>query len=254
MSSVTNSVGSEVLSCAGLGVHYAGSVALRSMDLTLRRGRMVGVLGANGAGKSSLVNALANWSRGDATVSGRVRLDGRDISALAPHLRAKAGLLLVPEGRNVFGTLTVEDNLGLVLPPKDRDGRFVLSLAAAYELFPRLGERRRHKGMQLSGGERQMLAIACALMAGPKALLLDEPSIGLAPMLVVDMLERIRSLVDAGLSVLLVEQNAQAALKVVDEVIVLERGVKSLEGSAAEFRDDQRIAQAYLGSSEGAAE
>jgi branched-chain amino acid transport system ATP-binding protein len=244
-SSTSSSTSPPVLSCQGLRVQYGGSVALNAIDLALGKGRMLGVLGANGAGKSSLVNALAGWSRGAATVSGRVELDGRDISRLAAHRRVKEGLLLVPEGRNVFGSLTVEQNLRLVTPPADTAGRFVLDLGGVYELFPRL----RHKGMQLSGGERQMLAIGCALLAGPKALLLDEPSIGLAPMLVVDILARIRSLVDAGLSVLLVEQNAQAAMAVVDDVIVLERGTRVLQGSAADFRSDERIAMAYLGGS-----
>jgi branched-chain amino acid transport system ATP-binding protein len=139
------------------------------------------------------------------------------------------------------------DHFLMVNPPKENHGRFVLSNAEVYDLFPRLAERRSHKGSQLSGGERQMLAVSCALMAGPRALLLDEPSIGLAPLLIQELLGRIRSLVDLGLSVVLVEQNATAALGVADHAILLERGREVAAGPASELRSDPKIAAAYLG-------
>ena len=236
-----------VLSCRGMSVQYGGSVAVADVDVTLRGRTLIAVLGANGAGKSSLVNALAGWSRGRPAVEGTVMLASDDISALSAHARASRGLLLVSESRNVFGQLTVDEHFRLVRPPKDLSGRFVLSQADVLGLFPRLGERRNHTGSQLSGGERQMLAIGCSLMAGPRALLLDEPSIGLAPLLVSEIFSRVRELVDRGLAVILVEQNASAALAVADEAILLERGRAILAGPAANLRDDGRIAEAYLG-------
>jgi branched-chain amino acid transport system ATP-binding protein len=148
----------------------------------------------------------------------------------------------------VFGGLTVEENLGLVRPPADTAGRHAFSYDEIYALFPRLRERLHHKGSALSGGERQMLAISCALRAAPRILLLDEPSVGLAPRLVLDLLVRMRELVDRGLSILLVEQNVRAALAVVDELHLLERGKVIASGPAEAMRDDARIVEAYLGS------
>jgi len=238
---------STVFSCRDVRVRYGASTAIEGIDLDLPKGRMVGVLGANGAGKSTLANACAGWSRGPARVSGSFQLDGADITGLSASERARQGILLVPEGKNIFSTLTVEENILLVNRPRDTSGRFIFSTEQLYALFPRLAERRAHKGHQLSGGERQMLAIGCALLAGPKALLLDEPSIGLAPRLVVELLRSVRKLVDEGLAVLLVEQNAKAALEVVDRVMVLERGRVVMDGSAAEFVGNDKIAAAYLG-------
>ena len=236
-----------VLSCRGMSVQYGGNVAVADIDVTLCGRTLIAVLGANGAGKSSLVNALAGWSRGRPAVGGTVMLASDDVSALSAHARASRGLLLVSESRNVFGQLTVDEHFRLVRPPKNPSGRFVLSQADVLGLFPRLGERRDHTGSQLSGGERQMLAISCSLLAGPRALLLDEPSIGLAPLLVSEIFSRVRELVDRGLAVILVEQNASAALAVADEAILLERGRATLAGPAATLRDDGRIAEAYLG-------
>jgi branched-chain amino acid transport system ATP-binding protein len=240
-----------MLEAEGLVVAYGGNTALDVSRLVVGAGELVGVVGANGAGKSTLVNALLGWSRGAPRVSGTVRLDGRDVSGLATHDRVKAGLLLIPEGKLVFGTMSVEENLLSVRPDPTEPGRRTYSVAEIYDLFPRLQERRRHLGAQLSGGERQMLGIARALRLGPKALLLDEPSIGLAPRLVSTVLATVRTLVDAGLSVLLVEQNVRAAIEVVDRLILLERGRVIAEGTAADMRDDPRIAEAYLGAHAG---
>lgn len=244
---------SGVLESTGLTVRYAGNVALSGVDIVVPAGTMIGLVGANGAGKSTLVNALAGWSRGRAAVTGAVRLGGRDISSLAPHQRVAQGLTLVPEGKNIFTELTVDENLSLVRPPADATDRHIFTIADVFEFFPRLAERRSHKGAALSGGERQMLAVGRALLAGPRVLMLDEPSAGLAPRLIADLLSRIRLLVDRGLPVLLVEQNVKAALKVVDHLYLLERGRIVGEGTADVMAADHRIVEAYLGSiAEGA--
>jgi branched-chain amino acid transport system ATP-binding protein len=238
-----------VLEAEALRVAYGGNVALDLPRLTLGTGELVGVVGANGAGKSTLVNALLGWSRGRPTVSGRVRLDGDDISALPTHARVRRGLLLVPEGGAVFSRLAVTENLAAAT---EHTGGRAYSEDEVFALFPRLRERLHHTGGQLSGGERQMLAIGRALRLGPRALVLDEPSIGLAPRLVVSVLDTVRRLVDErGLSVLLVEQNVRAAVEVVDRLVLIERGRILAEGPVAAMRDDPRIIEAYLG--EGAA-
>jgi branched-chain amino acid transport system ATP-binding protein len=228
-------------------VAYAGNTALSIDQIEVRRGEVLGVVGANGAGKSTLVNALAGWSRGSPRVSGQVMLDGVDLSTMPAHDRARAGLLLVPEGKLVFGEMTVDENLSsLVGMSQDADRRFY-DRAAVFELFPRLSERRSHLGSQLSGGERQMLGIGRALMLGPRALMLDEPSIGLAPRLVSTVLQTMRTLASTGLAVLLVEQNVRAAIDVVDRLVLLERGRVVAQGPSDAMRNDPRIAQAYLG-------
>ncbi len=237
-----------VLEATDLKVAYGGNVALDLSRIAVGERELVGVVGANGAGKSTLVNALLGWSRGAPKVSGKVMLDGRDMSALPPHERVRSGLLLIPEGKLVFTQMSVEENLATSAEgPTDGQKRRHYSVDDVYALFPRLYERRHHLGSQLSGGERQMLGIARALRLGPRALLLDEPSIGLAPRLVSTVLETVRSLVDSGLTVLLVEQNVRAAIEVVDRLVLLERGRILAEGPASEMRDDPRIAEAYLG-------
>ena len=239
-----------VLRAEGLTVAYGGNTALSVDALEVRAGEVLGVVGANGAGKSTLVNALANWSRGAPRVSGRVALDGRDVSSLASHQRARAGLLLVPEGKLVFAEMSVDENLTVPGGVSVDTGRRYYDRNAVFELFPRLKERRGHLGGQLSGGERQMLGIGRALMLGPRMLMLDEPSIGLAPRLVSAVLQTMRTLASDGLTVLLVEQNVRAAIEVVDRLVLLERGRIVLEGPAAQMRGDPRIAAAYLGTSE----
>ena len=202
-----------LLEIENLSVDYGGNHALKVDKLSLEAGTLTGVVGANGAGKSTLVNSLLNWSRGKPRIAGRVTLDGIDISRLPTAERARLGLLLVPEGRGVFYEMTVEENLRSAL----------------------------------SGGERQMLALSRALMAGPRILLLDEPSIGLAPQLVMALLKSVRQLVDGGLTVLLVEQNVRAALEVVDHLYLFERGRVIGEGTPDEMRNDPRLVEAYLG-------
>ncbi|MDM7944570.1 MAG: ATP-binding cassette domain-containing protein [Hydrogenophaga sp.] len=247
MSAQVEAMAGPVLQVQGLQVAYAGNRALDLKALQVGRGEVVGVVGANGAGKSTLVNALAGWSRGDPRVSGEVTLDGTRIDSWVPHERIRAGLALVPEGRLVFGRMSVEENLSTAFVPPAGPGRRIYSREEIYDLFPRLKERRQHLGSQLSGGERQMLGIGRALMMGPQLLLLDEPSIGLAPMLVAQVLGTMRTLAGQGLSILLVEQNVRAAIEVVDRLVLLERGRVVLEGPAAQMGNDPRIAQAYLG-------
>lgn len=237
----------HVLSASRLRVAYAGNRAVDVEALAVGRGEIVGVVGANGAGKSTLVNALAGWSRGTPRVAGDVMLDGVRIDGRRPYERARAGLLLVPEGRLAFGSMSVEDNLSTAFAPGRSAGRRVYSRDDVYALFPRLKERARHLGTQLSGGERQMLGIGRALMMGPRALLLDEPSIGLAPQLVAHVFRTLKQLAADGLAILLVEQNVRAALEVVDRLVLLERGRVVLEGPAAQIGSDPRISQAYLG-------
>jgi branched-chain amino acid transport system ATP-binding protein len=236
-----------VIEASGLRVAYGGNLALDIERLTVGEGEVLGVVGANGAGKSTLVNTIAGWSRGKPRVSGTVRLDGQDVTAMSAFQRARAGLLLVPEGKLVFGQMSVDENLTVPFAPPAAPGRQVYDRDAVFELFPRLTERRRHLGMQLSGGERQMLGIGRALMLGPRALMLDEPSIGLAPRLVSAVLQTMRTLASSGLTILLVEQNVRAAIEVVDRLVLLERGRVVVEGPAQAMRDDPRIAEAYLG-------
>lgn len=236
-----------VLEVRRLEVSYAGNRALELGALSVAPGEVVGVVGANGAGKSTLVNGIAGWSRGSPRVAGEVVVEGTRVDAWPTHRRVRAGLVLVPEGRVAFGRMSVDDNLSAAFAAPQAPGRRVYSREEIYELFPRLKERRSHLGSQLSGGERQMLGIGRALMLGPRVLLLDEPSIGLAPKMVSQVLETLRTLARTGLAVLVVEQNVRAAMEVVDRLLLLERGRKVLEGPAREVGDDPRIAQAYLG-------
>ena len=236
-----------VLSVRDLSVAYGGNVAVAVDALDIGAGELVGLVGANGAGKSSLVNGVAGWSRGRPKIGGAVRLAGVDMSGLPAFRRARAGLLLIPEGKLVFATMSVLDNLMRAADPNAPGSGHVYSLDEIFDLFPNLAERRHHLGGQLSGGERQMLGIARALRMGPRALMLDEPSIGLAPRLVFAVLETIRALARNGLAVLLVEQNVRAAIEFVDRLMLLERGRLLAQGTAAEMRDDPRIAEAYLG-------
>jgi len=236
-----------VLSVQNLKVRYSGNLAVDVQSLEVGRGEVVGVVGANGAGKSSLVNGLLDWSRGVAQVTGNVRLDGALLDSIPTHQRIRSGFLLVPEGQLIFSKLSFHENLTTSFDQVNTDYRRIYSRDDVYDLFPRLKERRHHLGSQLSGGERQMLGIGRALMMGPKLLMLDEPSIGLAPMLVSQVLQTMKTLARAGLSILLVEQNVRAALSVVDRLVLLERGRIVMQGSAVEMENSPRIAEAYLG-------
>ena len=232
-----------------LKVAYGGSRAVAVERLVVEPGTLAAVIGPNGAGKSTLVNAIANWSRAAPRIEGAVLMDGDNIAGAPAHSHVRRGLQLVPEGRGVFMGLTVEENLRG--GAEGGVGRRVYSVAEVFDLFPRLGERRATLGGSLSGGERQMLAVGRALRMAPKTLLLDEPSIGLAPRFVSLLLQTVRALVDAGLTVLLVEQNVRAALEVADVVHLLERGRLIASGRADDMREDPRILEAYLGGAHG---
>jgi branched-chain amino acid transport system ATP-binding protein len=237
------------LTVSNLSVAYgAAAPAIFVRDLMLPRGSLTGVVGANGAGKTTLVNGLLGWSRGPARVAGSVRLGEADVSALSVHDRVRQGMVLVPEGLAVFSTMSVEENLRATRPHGADAEQRAFTVEQVFNLFPRLAERRRNRASALSGGERQMLAIGRALRLGPLVMLLDEPSIGLAPRLVLTLLLAIRKLADGGLTVLLVEQNVRAAVEVVDHLYLLERGRVVADGPVDVMRDDPRIVEAYLGS------
>lgn len=236
-----------VLQANDLVVSYAGNTVLSINNLSIKKGEVIGVVGANGAGKSTLANALAGWSRGSPKVNGDIYLHGTPIHSWHTHDRVRAGLLLVPEGKLIFNQMSVKENLTTSFTPDTTDNRKIYSRDEVYHLFPRLRERENHFGSQLSGGERQMLGIGRALMLGPQLLVLDEPSIGLAPQLVSLVLKTLQVLAQDGLSILLVEQNVHAAIEVVDRLILLERGLAVLEGPVDKVKNDARIAQAYLG-------
>jgi branched-chain amino acid transport system ATP-binding protein len=234
-----------VLDVRDITVRYGNSVAVKGISLTVDDGELLAIAGANGAGKSTLVNAVAGWSRGEPTVSGVVRLRGEDISSLSAQQRSRAGVGLVPEMRGVFGGLTVEENLAMVRPSASATGQY--SVDDICGLFPQLRDRTHARASTLSGGERQMVAIGRALRSAPSLLILDEPSVGLAPRLVLDILRHIRELTARGLAVLLVEQNVRAALEVADRLSLIEQGRVVASGTAEQMRDDPRTVSAYLG-------
>ncbi|SEL50600.1 amino acid/amide ABC transporter ATP-binding protein 2, HAAT family [Roseateles sp. YR242] len=242
---------SELLQVVGLQAGYGRAEVLTGLNLRLRQGEVVTVIGPNGAGKSTTLNALM----GVLPSRGEIRFDGEDLQGLDLEQRVMKGLALVPEKRELFTTMSVEDNLvlGGFRPMRlgQRDWRE--ELPRVYELFPRLRERRSQLAGTLSGGERQMLAVGRALMARPKLLMLDEPSLGLAPLIVKDIFRIVARLRETGVSILLIEQNARAALEVADYAYVLETGEIALEGAAAELARDARVVDTYLGSARRAA-
>jgi branched-chain amino acid transport system ATP-binding protein len=232
-----------VLSVEQVRSSYGRIEALHGVSIAVGRGEIVTLLGANGAGKSTLMRAISGVQPISA---GRIRFDDRPLEGVSGHARVALGIAQVPEGRQVFAPLSVEDNLRLGAWPR-RNARLDAELASVYELFPVLASRRRISAGMLSGGEQQMLAIGRALMAKPRLLLLDEPSMGLAPILVEQILDVVRGLKQAGLTVLLVEQNARAALAIADRGYVIETGRIATSGSAVELLADARVQAAYLG-------
>ncbi|HTO46601.1 MAG TPA: ABC transporter ATP-binding protein [Burkholderiales bacterium] len=232
-----------MLETTGLTSHYGRIPALKGVDLKVEQGELVALVGANGAGKTTLLRALSGVQR---VTSGRVRFEGADITAARPDARVRLGIAQVPEGRQVFGPLSVEDNLvlGAYVRPR-REGR--AALGRVYAMFPALAERRESPAGMLSGGQQQMLAIGRALMAAPRLLLLDEPSMGLAPRLVQEIFAAIRGLREAGTTIFLVDQNARAALAIADRGYVLETGQIVLAGTGRELAANDAVKQAYLG-------
>ena len=234
----------SLLALEKVEVAYGGIRAVKGIDLAVEAGEMVCLIGANGAGKSTTLRAITGLVR---AAAGSIRYDGADISSLRVHEIARRGLAMVPEGRGVFPQLTIEENLAMGAYARTDKAGIRTDLAHAFALFPRLAERRRQTAGTLSGGEQQMLAIARALMSRPKLLLLDEPSMGLAPLMVERIFEVIREIAAEGVTMLLVEQNARLALEVSHRGYVLDGGLVKLAGPAKELLHDPRIREAYLG-------
>ncbi|MFN2646839.1 MAG: ABC transporter ATP-binding protein [Burkholderiales bacterium] len=222
-----------------LAVHYGGIRAVAGVELEVAEGELVCLIGANGAGKTSTLKAICGLV---ASKSGSIRYCGEDISRAAVHELPRKGLVMVPEGRGIFAQLTVAENLAM--------GAYAYGggdPAAQYERFPRLAERRRQIAGTLSGGEQQMLALARALMTRPRLLLLDEPSMGLAPMMVAKIFELVREIARQGVTILLVEQNARLALEISQRGYVMESGAIALTARSAELLGNARVREAYLG-------
>jgi branched-chain amino acid transport system ATP-binding protein len=232
-----------LLEVKGLEVHYGGIRAVKGIDLEVGEGELVCLIGANGAGKTTTLKAICRLVGSKASL---LRYSGNDISRAAVHELPRQGLVMVPEGRGIFPQLTVEENLAM--------GAYARGSAdpeKQYATFPRLRERRLQVAGTLSGGEQQMLALARALMSDPKLLLLDEPSMGLAPMMVARIFEVIAEIAARGVTILLVEQNARLALELAHRGYVMESGVIALSGKSAELLDDSRVKEAYLGEGAG---
>ena len=232
-----------MLNIQGINVYYGNIHAIKDVSFHVDAGEIVTLIGANGAGKSTILKTISGLLR---TRSGEIVFDGQDIRSTAPHRIVGMGLAHVPEGRRVFLSMSVEENLemGAFTQPGSGVGA---SLTDVYERFPRLKERRRQIAGTLSGGEQQMLAMGRALMSRPRLLMLDEPSMGLAPILVQQIFDIIRELHAAGTTILLVEQNARMALSIADRGYVLETGNIVLEGTGAELMNSPAVKKAYLG-------
>jgi branched-chain amino acid transport system ATP-binding protein len=234
-----------LLEVSGLSVSYGKVEAVSGISLEVPKGAIVTVIGPNGAGKTTTLSAIM----GVLPSHGHIVFDGESEDAPEVERMVARGMALVPESRDLFGSMTIEDNLILGAFQRHRTGHRdqKQTLEEVYGLFPRLQERRRQAAGTLSGGERQMLAVGRALMAKPKLLMLDEPSLGLAPLIVREIFRIISSLRETGVSILLVEQNARAALQVADTAYVLENGAVKMHGAAADLASDPRVIESYLG-------
>lgn len=233
---------SKILEIKDLSVSYGGIEAIKNISLEVEAGSIVTLIGSNGAGKSSTLRSIAGIVKAK---SGEVLFEGENILGLSPDQIVKRGVTLVPEGRRVFPNLTVAENLhvGAYLRKDD----IKPDLEYVYELFPRLKERSWQFAGTLSGGEQQMLAVGRALMARPKLIMMDEPSLGLAPLVVQGIFDIIRTINKAGITVLLIEQNANMALKVADYAYVMQTGEITLSGTGAELLENEEVKEAYLG-------
>jgi branched-chain amino acid transport system ATP-binding protein len=244
-----------VLKIDDLHVAYGKVEALHGANIVVGAGQIVTVIGPNGAGKSTMLNAIAGAQVANASTRGAILLRGTDVSAYPVEGRVAQGMSLVPESRDLFTTMSVEDNLllGSYTRYKRRERDYAEQLEVVYDLFPRLRERRTQAAGTMSGGERQMVALGRALMAKPALLMLDEPSLGLAPLIVKEIFRIIVRLKETGVAILLVEQNARAALQAADYAYVLETGEVVMEGPAHELANDPRVIDTYLGLNKKAA-
>jgi ABC-type branched-subunit amino acid transport system ATPase component/hemerythrin-like domain-containing protein len=234
----------RVLEIRGLATHYGRIQALNGIDLEINKGELVALVGSNGAGKTTLLRTIVGLQRAS---TGSLKFGGRDITRLRADRRVKLGIALIPEGRQVFGPLSVEDNLRLGAYTRPQDEQIGVDLEQMYTLFPILKQKRKQAAGTLSGGQQQMLAMARALMARPQLLLLDEPSMGLAPLLVEEIFNTIKELKRRGITTFLVEQNASAALAIADRGYVIETGDIVLSGSGQALLQDDKVKEAYLG-------
>lgn len=232
-----------MLNVSGINVYYGAIHAVRDVSLVVNEGEIVTIIGANGAGKSTVLKTLVGLLR---TKTGSIVFEGEDISSLSPAAIVSRGIALVPEGRRVFPRLSVEDNLVLGAYAR-KDNEVAKDMQHIYEMFPRLFERKKQQAGTLSGGEQQMLATGRGLMSRPRLLFLDEPSMGLAPLLVKQIFETILDINDTGTTILLVEQNAHMALSIADRGYVLETGGIVLAGNAEDLAGNDQVRQAYLG-------
>lgn len=232
-----------MLEAENLHVSYGNIEAVRGVSLGVEAGKITLVLGANGAGKSTTLKAIAGLEKPH---EGSVTLEGQAITGLAPHKVVRRGIALVPEGRRVFGPLSVAENLRLGGYTADKTS-FGDTLARVYDMFPILADRRSGAAGLLSGGEQQMLAFGRALMSQPKVMLMDEPSMGLAPVIIDSIMAKVREMADDGIGILMVEQNAEAGLAVADEVVAVARGEIVYTGPAADARNNASLLRAFLG-------
>lgn len=235
-----------MLKIESVKVSYGAIQAVKGVSLEVRTGEVVTIIGANGAGKSTLLKSICGL---EPVAEGRILIDGKDCTQVAPHRRVGLGVAMSPEGRGVFADQTVRENLMLGAYSRRKDAAATEAIIEReFNRFPRLRERQNQFSGTLSGGEQQMLAISRALMSEPRLLLLDEPSLGLAPLIIKDIFDAIRQLRESGLTILLVEQMARQALGVADRAYVLETGRITAEGSGRELLDDPKVKAAYLGS------
>lgn len=235
----------SLLKVTDLTVNYGGIKALSGISFDVEEGEIVTLIGANGAGKSTTLRTIAGLVKAH---SGSIVFDGRDITSMNPQQVVSAGIAMCPEGRRVFDNLTVKENLQIGAYLRNDKDSIAEDIERVYNLFPRLKEREWQYAGTLSGGEQQMLAVGRAMMTRPRIMMMDEPSLGLAPLVVKDIFNIIRTLNKAGMTILLIEQNANAALRCADQAYVLETGRITISGTGAELLQDQRVADAYLGS------
>lgn len=238
------STDTPLLELRDLDVAYGGIRAVRGLNLTVNRGELVCLIGANGAGKSTTLRAICGLVP---RAGGDILYDGRSIAGVPSYLLVREGLVMVPEGRGIFGQLTIEENLAMGAYSRRDIEQIRRDTEHVLEIFPRLRERLKQSAGTLSGGEQQMLAMGRAMMARPQVLLLDEPSMGLSPILVETIFETIKTIREGGATILLVEQNAAMALEIADSAYVIESGVITISGTGKELARDERVRRAYLG-------
>lgn len=240
----TNQRNRAMLEINQLHVFYHAIHALKGVSLELKRGEIVAIIGANGAGKTTTLNAVSGILQPE---SGQMSLEGEDLLNMRPSEIVQNGIVQVPEGRKIFSRMSVKENLEMGAYSLNDKNRIAINLQRVYEIFPRLKERQRQPGGTLSGGEQQMLAMGRGLMANPRVLLLDEPSMGLAPILVDQIFEIVQEINHQGVSILLVEQNANIALSIADRAYLFETGRVVLSGDAREMKENPQVKEAYLG-------